>query len=162
MELKDAVDTDTGRFCGDCYHEITRDLTVEELERRASWWLGESRFRASSLWMCAVAQAISALLLVADPGLDTLAFFGAVLCWFAAYALGVLMEVYGLRRRVVLTSAVFLEVAAAFLWVASILLMERIEGVPKFPMGVILFIPAIMSAYAVINKLVRAYEGGQK
>jgi len=161
MELKDCVDTDMGRFCGDCHRDITRPLTDEELERRASWWLG-GRFRASSLWICAVFPAITALLLIADPGLDTLALFGAALSSFAAYTLGVLMEEYGIRRRIVLTSAVLLEAAAALLWVASLLIMERTEGVPKFPIGVIVAIPAIMSAYAVINKLVRAYEGARE
>jgi len=162
LELKDCIDTDIGRLCGDCYRDITRPLTDEELERRASWWLGESRFRASSLWICAAVQAIMALLLIADPGWDTLALFGAALSSFAAYTLGVLMEVYGIRRRIVLTLAVFLEAAGAILWIAGLLPMERIEGVPKFLIGVIVAIPAIMFAYAVINKLVRAYEGAQK
>jgi len=108
MELKDSIDTDTGRFCGDCYREITRDLTAEELERRASGMLWDSGFRTSSLWAYGVVQAVMALLLIASPNVDTLAFFGAVLSSFAAYALGVLMEVYGVRRRIVLTAAVFL------------------------------------------------------
>ena len=162
MEQKDSIDTDMGRYCGDCYHEITRDLTAEELERRASWWLGESRFRASSLWICAVVQTIMALLLIADPGLNTLALFGAAPSSSAAYALGVLMDVYGIRRRMVLTSAVFLEVAGVFLWVVSLILTETTEGVPKFPIGVIIFILAVISAYPVIKQLIRAYEGARE
>ncbi len=161
MELKDCIDTDTGRFCGDCYREITRDLTDEERERisEVPW---ESSFRTSSLWAFGVWQAVMAILLIASPGADSLAFFGAVLSMFAAYALGVLMEVHNDRRRVILTLAVFLEAAGAFLWVAGWLLMETTSGVPQFPVGMIVSLAAILSALATIHNLVRAYEGARK
>ena len=161
MELKDAVDTEKGRFCGDCYREITRDLTAEEQERlsRALW---TSDFRTSSLWWGGIFQVIAALLLVADPGVDSLTFFGGLLFMFSAYALGVLMEVYGVRRRIVLTLAVFLEVTGALLWVTSWFLTSTTSGVPRFPMGAIASIPVILFALVVVHNLIRAYEGKSK
>lgn len=162
MELKDIIDTEKGRFCGDCYREITRELTDEERERRISGVLWESSFRTSSLWWYVIFQVITVLVLVADPGADSLMFFGAVLSNFAAYALGVLMEVYGVRRRIVLTLAVLFEVTGAFLWIAGWVFMETTSGVPQFPIGVLVIIPIIPFALATIRNLVRAYEGESK
>jgi hypothetical protein len=161
MELKDCIDTDTGRFCGDCYREITRELTDEERERSSVVLWGHG-FGTSSLWGFGIFQAIMLLVLVASPGTDSLMFFGAALSSSVAYALGVLMEVYSVRRRIVLILAVFLEVTAALLWIAGWFLIPTTRGVPQFPIGAIASIPGFLSALATIDNLIKAYEGAQE
>lgn len=161
MELKDCIDTDTGRFCGECYREITRDLTDEERQRSSVLLWGHG-FRKSSLWWFGIVQVIMLLVLIASPSADSLMFFGAVLSSFVAYALGVLMEAYSVRRRIVLTLAVFLEATGALLWIAGWFLMPTTTGVPQFPIGAIASIPAILSALAMIHNLIKAYERAQE